>query len=140
MEVPDNPGVYSFIRKWSVVETENHMRINEMINNINTGAGTGINTDLSSVNSAGSFKDKTTALFDDKMSAVGFFNASETKNVNGSFNYTLDEAKGIMDKENSFGDKLADSINGNNENEKEFIKNLTQDDYDRLQETCVPCG
>ena len=69
------------------------MRINEMINNINNGAGTGINTDLSSVNSAGSFKDKTTALFDDKMSAVGFFKASETKNVKGSFNYTLDEAK-----------------------------------------------
>ena len=134
MEVPDNPGVYSFIRKWSVVETENHMRINEMINNINNGAGTGINTDLSSVNSAGSFKDKTTALFDDKMSAVGFFKASETKNVKRSFNYTLDEAKGLADKDGAFGDKLLNSLNGDHNNDKELVKNLTGDDYDDLSD------
>ena len=113
------------------------MRINDLLNNsIQNGTGTGINNDLSLVDGADSLKNKTTALLDGNKGAVGFFKQNESKlsGVSGNMTYSLNEAKGINDKKDSFGEKLLNSIESGQNNDKELVKNLTGDDYEALSD------
>ena len=113
------------------------MRINDLLNNsIQNGTGTGINNDLSLVDGADSVKNKATALLDGNKSAVGFFKQNESKlsGVSGNMTYSLNEAKGINDKKDSFGEKLLNGIENGQNNDKELVKNLTGDDYEALND------
>ena len=114
--------------------TENYMRINDLINNIQNTNSTGlrVNDDLSSVDGA-FFNDKNKAgSVGEGKGAAGFFKTLESKKVTGN-TYTLNEAKGINEKE-GFGEKLINSLNAPQNNDKELVKNLTGDDYDSLNE------
>ena len=110
------------------------MRINDLINNIQNTNSTGlrVNDDLSSVDGA-FFNDKNKAgSVGEGKGAAGFFKTLESKKVTGN-TYTLNEAKGINEKE-GFGEKLINSLNAPQNNDKELVKNLTGDDYDSLNE------
>lgn len=114
--------------------TENYMRINDYLNNIQNTNSTGlrVNDDLSSVDGA-FFNDKNKAgSVGEGKGAAGFFKTLESKKVTGN-TYTLNEAKGINEKE-GFGEKLINSLNAPQNNDKELVKNLTGDDYDSLNE------
>ena len=107
------------------------MRINDLINNIKN-TGTGINNDLSLVDSAYSEKNKATALADENPSAVGFFNAIEnSKKVAGNATYSLNEAKGVEKKD--IEGAIQSNFNDVENNNIEWIKNLTGDDYEALE-------
>ena len=110
------------------------MRINDYLNNIQNTNSTGlrVNDDLSSVDGA-FFNDKNKAgSVGEGKGAAGFFKTLESKKVTGN-TYTLNEAKGINEKE-GFGEKLINSLNAPQNNDKELVKNLTGDDYDSLNE------
>ncbi|MBQ6025190.1 MAG: hypothetical protein IJL20_06235 [Lachnospiraceae bacterium] len=110
------------------------MRINDSLNNIQNTNSTGlrVNDDLSSVDGA-FFNDKNKAgSVGEGKGAAGFFKTLESKKVTGN-TYTLNEAKGINEKE-GFGEKLINSLNAPQNNDKELVKNLTGDDYDSLNE------
>ena len=114
--------------------TENYMRINDLINNIQNTNSTGlrVNDDLSSVDGA-FFNDLNKAgSVGEGKGAAGFFKTIESKRVTGS-TYTLNEAKGLNEKE-GFGEKMLSSLNGPKNNDKELVKNLTGDDYESLDE------
>ena len=114
--------------------TENYMRINDSLNNIQNTNSTGlrVNEDLPSVDGA-FFSDKNKAgSVGEGKGAAGFFKTLESKKVTGS-TYTLNEAKGLNEKE-GFGEKLLNSINAPQNNDKELVKNLTGDDYERLDD------
>ncbi len=110
------------------------MRINDYLNNIQNTNSTGlrVNEDLPSVDGA-FFSDKNKAgSVGEGKGAAGFFKTLESKKVTGS-TYTLNEAKGLNEKE-GFGEKLLNSINAPQNNDKELVKNLTGDDYERLDD------
>lgn len=114
--------------------TENYMRINDLINNIQNTNSTGlrVNDDLSSVDGA-FFNDLNKAgSVGEGKGAAGFFKTLESKKVTGN-TYTLNEAKGLNEKE-GFGEKMLSSLNGPKNNDKELVKNLTGDDYESLDE------
>ena len=114
--------------------TENYMRINDALNNIQNTNSTGlrVNEDLPSVDGA-FFSDKNKAgSVGEGKGAAGFFKTLESKKVTGS-TYTLNEAKGLNEKE-GFGEKLLNSLNAPQNNDKELVKNLTGDDYERLDD------
>lgn len=114
--------------------TENYMRINDLINNIQNTNSTGlrVNDDLSSVDGA-FFNDLNKAgSVGEGKGAAGFFKTLESKKVTGN-TYTLNEAKGLNEKE-GFGEKMISSLNGPKNNDKELVKNLTGDDYESLDE------
>ena len=110
------------------------MRINDLVSNIQNTNSTGlkVNEDLPSVDGA-FFSDKNKAgSVGEGKGAAGFFKTLESKKVTGS-TYTLNEAKGLNEKE-GFGEKLLNSLNAPQNNDKELVKNLTGDDYDRLDD------
>lgn len=110
------------------------MRINDLINNIQNTNSTGlrVNDDLPLVDGA-FFNDKNKAgSVGEGKGVAGFFKTLESKKVTGN-TYTLNEAKGINEKE-GFGEKLINSLNAPQNNDKELVKNLTGDDYDSLNE------
>ncbi|MBR4540805.1 MAG: hypothetical protein IKO54_01365 [Lachnospiraceae bacterium] len=110
------------------------MRINDLVSNIQNTNSTGlrVNEDLPSVDGA-FFSDKNKAgSVGEGKGAAGFFKTLESKKVTGS-TYTLNEAKGLNEKE-GFGEKLLNSINAPQNNDKELVKNLTGDDYERLDD------
>ncbi|MBP5533583.1 MAG: hypothetical protein J6X68_06410 [Lachnospiraceae bacterium] len=110
------------------------MRINDLVSNIQNTNSTGlrVNEDLPSVDGAFfSDKNKSGSVGEGK-GAAGFFKTLESKKVTGN-TYTLNEAKGLGEKE-GFGEKLLNSLNAPQNNDKELVKNLTGDDYDRLDD------
>ena len=114
--------------------TENYMRINDLINNIQNTNSTGlrVNDDLPSVDGAFFNDIKKSGNVGEGKGAAGFFKTIESKRVTGS-TYTLNEAKGLNEKE-GFGEKMLSSLNGPKNNDKELVKNLTGDDYESLDE------
>ena len=115
------------------------MRINDLANNnnsISNGTAAGVSLDLSLVQGAVSpEKNRSAALLNQNMGAVGFFYTSEKKPVmdTGKATYTLNDAKGV-EKDKGMGEKLLDSIGDASRRDRELVKNLTKDDYDSLNE------
>jgi len=107
-----------------------------MINNIQNSSNTGINNDLSPVDSAYPEKNKAIAPGEKNPGAVGFFNTKESRAVSGNrvLGYTREGIDGEKSVDGGDAEKIINGMIAGENNDKELVKNLTGDDYESLDE------